>query len=139
MENDNIKKKILFVCVENAGRSQMAEAFFNFYAKEKSLDWIAESSGTIPAKQVQPEVVEIMKEKNINLTDSKPKRFIPEKIGEYERVISFGCLVKAAFSPDVQNRIEEWQIDYPSDKPPEEIKRIRDEVENKVVNLINTL
>ncbi len=138
MENNSMKK-ILFVCAENAGRSQMAEAFFNFYAKERNLDWIAESSGTMPAKQVHPEIVETMKEKNLDITRTNPKRFLPERIGEYERVISFGCLVKAAFSPEVQNKIEEWQIDDPSGKSPEEIKMLRDEVENKVVNLINTL
>jgi len=139
MENNNMKKKILFVCAENAGRSQMAEAFFNFYAKKKGLDWIAESAGTIPAKQVNPEIIEVLKEKNIDLADAKPKLFVPENVGEYERIISFGCLVKAAFKPDIQDRIEEWQIEDPRDKTLEEIKIIRNEVENKVTNLIKTL
>ena len=132
-------KKVLFVCAENAGRSQMAEAFFNYYAQEKGLDWIAESAGTIPAKEVNPNVIEIMREKGIDLTSKKPKLFVPERINEYQKVISFGCLVKEFFSADVQGRIEEWHIKDPSDKSPEEIKRIRDEVENKVINLINTL
>ena len=132
-------KKVLFVCAENAGRSQMAEAFFNHYAQEKGLDWIAESAGTIPAKEVNPNVIEIMREKEIDLTSKKPKLFVPERINEYQKVISFGCLVKEFFSADVQGRIEEWHIKDPSDKSPEEIKRIRDEVENKVINLINTL
>lgn len=137
MKNNDIKKKILFVCAKNAGRSQMAEAFFNFYAREKNLGWIAESSGTMPAKQVQPEIVETMKEKNIDLTGAEPKHFIPEKIGEYEKIISFGCLVRAAFSPDIQNRIEEWQIDDPREKPPDEIGEIRDKIESNVTNLIS--
>ncbi len=132
-------KKVLFVCAENAGRSQMAEAFFNHYAQEKGLDWTAESAGTIPAKEVNPNVIEVMREKGIDLTSEKPKLFAPERINEYQKVISFGCLVKEFFSADVQGRIEEWHIKDPSDKSPEEIKRIRDEVENKVINLINTL
>ena len=132
-------KKVLFVCAENAGRSQMAEAFFNHYAQEKGLDWTAESAGTIPAKEVNPNVIEVMREKGIDLTSKKPKLFVPERINEYQKVISFGCLVKEFFSADVQGRIEEWHIKDPSDKSPEEIKRIRDEVENKVINLINTL
>lgn len=132
-------KKILFVCAENAGRSQMAEAFFNHYAKDKNLGWTAESAGTIPAKEVNPKVIEAMREKGIDLTSAKPKRFVPEKINEYEKVISFGCLVKVVFSPDIQSRIEEWHIDDPSDKSPEEVRKIRDEVENKVVNLIELL
>ncbi len=132
-------KKILFVCAENAGRSQMAEAFFNEHAKEKGLDWVAESAGTIPAKEVNPAVIETMQEKNIDLAGAKPKRFAPEKIAEYEKVVSFGCLVKAAFSPDIQNRIEEWQIDDPQGKSPGEVDVIRDIVEQKIINLINTL
>ncbi len=135
----NNMKKILFVCAENAGRSQMAEAFFNRYAQEKGLNWIAESYGTIPAKEVNPRIIEAMREKGIDLISAKPRRFVPEKIREYERVVSFGCLVKTAFNPDVQKRIEEWHIDDPSDKSLEEIKKIRDDVENKVVNLIKSL
>lgn len=130
-------KKILFVCAENAGRSQMAEAFFNFYAK--GTDFIAESSGTIPAQRVNPVVVEAMKEKNIDMHNAKPKKFDPATIGQYERVISFGCLVKAAFPQAVQDKIEDWLIDDPSVKPIEEVRRIRDEVEMKVRNLMDDL
>ena len=132
-------KKILFVCAENAGRSQMAEAFFNYYAQGKSLDWIAESAGTIPAEKVNPEVIETMQGKDIDLSSKKPKLFVPEKISEYEKIISFGCLVKAAFSSEIQSRIEEWHIDDPRGKPIPEIKTIRDKVEREVLNLINTL
>ena len=132
-------KKILFVCAENAGRSQMAEAFFNHYAKEKGLDWFAESAGTIPAKEINPEVAEAMKKRGINLTGKKPKLFVSEKINEYEKIISFGCLVKAAFSSEIQSRIEEWHIDDPRGKPIPEIRTIRDKVEGEILNLINTL
>lgn len=112
---------------------------FNYYAKEKGLDWTAESAGTIPAKQVNQLVIEAMAGKNLDLKAAKPKLFLPEKINKYKKVISFGCLVKGAFSPEVQSRIEKWHIDDPSDKPLEQVKKIRDEVENKVLNLINTL
>ena len=132
-------KKVLFVCAENAGRSQMAEAFFNHYAQKKGLDWIAESAGTIPAKEIDQEVVETMQERDISLVGKKPKRFFPEKVNEYEKVVSFGCLVKSYFSPDIQGRIEEWYIDDPRGKPPVEIKGIRDKVEVKIQNLINIL
>ncbi len=132
-------KKVLFVCAENAGRSQMAEAFFNHYAQEKGLDWIAESAGTIPAEKVNQDVVEVMQEKNIDLTPKKPRLFVPEKISEYKKIISFGCLVKAAFSPEIQSRIEEWHIDDPRGKPIPEIKKIRNKVESGILNLISTL
>ena len=132
-------KKVLFVCAENAGRSQMAEAFFNHYAQEKGLDWTAESAGTIPAEKVNQDVVEVMQEKNIDLTPKKPRLFVPEKISEYKKIISFGCLVKAAFSPEIQSRIEEWHIDDPRGKPIPEIKKIRNKVESGILNLISTL
>lgn len=132
-------KKVLFVCAENAGRSQIAERFFNHYAKEKGLDWTAESAGTIPAKQVNQLVIEAMAEKNLDLKGAQPKLFLPEKINDYERIISFGCLVKSFFSPEVQEKIEEWHIDDPNNKPLPQIEKIRDEVENKVLNLIDTL
>ncbi len=130
-------KKILFVCAENAGRSQMAEAFFNFYAKD--TDFSAESSGTIPAERVNPAVVEAMKEKDINIHNAKPKKFDLEAVGQYERIISFGRLVKAAFPQAVQEKIEEWLTDDPSDKPIKEVRKIRDEVEARVKNLMEGL
>lgn len=134
-----IKHKILFACDENTGRSQMAEAFFNHYAKEKGLDWIAESAGTIPAKQVNPLIIEVMAEKNLGLKGAKPKLFLPEKINDYERIISFGCLVKSFFSPEVQERIEEWHINDPNQKSKDEVRKIRNEIENRIINLMRAL
>lgn len=132
-------KKILFVCAENAGRSQMAEAFFNFYAKKVDIDWTAESCGTFPASQVNSLVAGAMKEKNIDLSWTKPKKFLPERITDYERVISFGCLVKAAFLKQVQEKIEDWYIEDPREKTIEEVRKIRNEVEEKVSDLVNQI
>lgn len=115
----------------------MAEAFFNFYAKGSDL--VGESSGTIPAKAVNPVVVEAMKEKGIDLSDRKPKLFDPSKIDEYARVISFGCLVKEVFPEDVQKRIEDWTMDDPKDKSLEEVRKIRDKVEASVKELFQRL
>lgn len=138
MENNN-KKKILFVCAENAGRSQMAEAFFNYYAQEKGINWLAESSGTFPANKVNPLVVKAMLEKEIDLKNTKPKQFIPEKIDDYARTVSFGCLVKSAFSQEIQARIEDWHMDDPKDQSLERVREIRDELERKIVTLIDNL
>ena len=130
-------KRVLFVCAENAGRSQMAEAFFNHYAK--GIDFVAESSGTMPAKTVNPVVIEAMKEKGIDIASTQPKKFNPDGIEQYERVISFGCLVKEAFSQSVQSRIEDWLIDDPRDKPIAEVRAIRDLIETKIKDLLNEL
>lgn len=130
-------QKVLFVCAENAGRSQMAEAFFNFYAKGSDL--VGESSGTMPAKIINPVVIEAMKEKGIDILGKSPKLFDPSKIDEYARVISLGCLVKEAFADNVQKRIEDWVIDDPRDKSLEEIREIRGEIEIRIKELLQQL
>jgi len=112
----------------------MAEAFFNHYAK--GTNFIAESSGTIPAEQVNPVVVEAMRERNIDIKNTHPKRFDPENIGQYERVISFGCLVKEAFSKETQEKIEDWIIDDPKGKSLEEARQIRDNIEARIKELL---
>jgi len=132
-------KKILFICAENAGRSQMAEAFFNHYAKENGVDWIAESNGTTPADKINPVVIEAMSERGIPLADTKPKLFQLQDIGQYEKVISFGCLVKATLDKEVQNKLTEWHIDDPRGEGLEKVRVIRDEIEGVVVGLGETL
>ena len=131
------KKKIIFVCAENAGRSQMAGAFFNAYAKNRGYN--AESAGTVPAGEVNPAVIEVMKEKGIDMLNAKPKQFDESRIDEYARIISFGCLLKEAFSTDIQKRIEDWVTDDPKGKPVEDVRIIRDSIEKKVRVLIEEL
>lgn len=130
-------KKIIFVCAENAGRSQMAEAFFNYHIK--GSEWVAESSGNMPVKTVNPLVVEAMQEKGLDISDKKPKLFDPQTIGDYARVISFGCLVKSAFADDVQRKIEDWDVGDPREKPLEEVRKIRDEIDKRIKALIQQL
>ena len=76
---ENKQNKVLFVCAENAGRSQMAEAFFNFYTK--GSNWKGESSGTIPVQEINPAVIEVMQEKGIDIRSNYPKKFNPADIG----------------------------------------------------------
>lgn len=129
----------MFVCAENAGRSQIAEAFFNYYAKKKGTNWIAESSGTFPANKVNPVVLEAMAEKGIDLGNTKPKQFAHDKADEHARIISFGCLVKSSFSKEIQIRIEDWHVDDPKDQPIDKVREIRDELEGKITTLIDSL
>ncbi len=130
-------KRVLFACTENAGRSQMAKAFFNFYTKDSDL-W-AESFGTVPAKAVNPVVIEAMKEKGIDISDAQPKLLDPSKMTDYVKVISFGCLVKSSFSEDIQKVIKDWIVDDPSGKPIEEVRNIRDNAEMGVKELLYRL
>ena len=128
-------KKILFVCVHNAGRSQMAESFFNHYAKGKAQ---AFSAGTHYASRIDPIVVEAMAERGIDISNKRPKMLTLEMLGVADKVISMGCGVEgvcpATFVPT-----EDWQLEDPEDKPIEQVRAIRDEIEAKVKKLLDEI
>lgn len=124
-------KKVLFICVENACRSQMAEAFFNKYGMSKA---IAASAGTRPAKQVNPKAVEVMKEVGIDISKQKPKLLTPEMTKEVDRIVTMGC--GADFCPAPYVKAEDWKIEDPSGKSLEKFREVRDEIRRKVEKLI---
>jgi len=138
MEN-NAMNKILFVCGENASRSQMAEAFFNLYAKKKELNWLAESAGTMPAKKINTDVMKAMAKIGLDLSDARTKIFEIKKIDEYAKIVSFGCIVKRVLPNIIQPKIDEWHIIDPHGKTLVEIRKIRDEIKNRVISLIEEL
>ena len=129
-------EKVLFICVENAGRSQMAEAFAKHYGKGKIE---ASSAGTRPAERVNPVVVEVMREKGFDLSRNKPRLIDMTMIEEADVMITMGCeasdFCPATFLPQVTD----WKIEDPSGKPIERVRQIRDEIENRVRALINAL
>ena len=128
-------KKVLFVCVHNAGRSQMAEAFFNRLAKGKTS---AVSAGTVPATQIIPTVIEAMGEVGIDISGQRPKALTPEMIEDVDRVITMGCSVEkvcpASFVPT-----EDWELEDPEGKPIEKVRQVRNEIRNRVEKLIKEL
>ena len=128
-------KKVLFVCVHNAGRSQMAEAFFNQMAKGKAKGF---SAGTQPADKVNPVVVAAMREVGIDISRQKPKLLTLEMLESVDRVITMGCgaegVCPASFVPT-----EDWQLEDPEGKPIERVRQIRDEVKARVEELVRTL
>ena len=128
-------KKILFVCVHNAGRSQMAEAFFNHHAKGKAQ---ATSAGTHYASHINPTVIEAMREVGIDISSKRPKMMTLEMLGVADKVISMGCGVEgvcpATFVPT-----EDWKLEDPEDKPIEQVRAIRDEIEAKVKKLLDEI
>ncbi len=121
---------ILFVCGENACRSQMAEAFYNALAKRSQ----AESAGTFPAGSVNPLAVEVMLETGIDISGNETKRLDLSRLDEYSRIISFGCIAKAAFP--ARDRLEEWLIDDPSGKSIAFFRTVRDEIRLRVERLV---
>ena len=125
--------KILFVCVENAGRSQMAEAF----AKHRGIS--AMSAGTVPATTVNSVVVEVMKERGIDLSSTRPKMLTIEMVNEADLVVTMGCSVEkvcpAPMIARMQKKLMEWNIEDPKGKSIEKVRQIGEEVERKVAEL----
>ena len=128
-------KKVLFVCVHNSGRSQMAEAFFNRLAKGKA---VAISAGTKPALQVNPIVGQAMLEVGVDIRNQKPKLLTSEMLENTDRVITMGCNVEQA-CPAALVPTEDWELEDPEGKPVEKVRQIRDEVKVKVWALIKEL
>jgi len=128
--------KVLFVCVENVGRSQIAEGF----ALELGAD--ASSAGTLPSSVVNPIVVAAMKENGIDLSNCKPKLLTTQMIEEAELVVTMGCsigaLCPAPLLARMQKKLIEWDLDDPKNQPIERVREIRDEIERKVRDLLNT-
>ena len=126
-------KTILFVCVENAGRSQMAEGFFKKYAPNgfKTL-----SAGTKPVSQINPIVVQAMKEVGIDISKQKSKELIDEMVRESDTVINMGCMDKS-FCPTIWlPKVIEWGMKDPKGQSIEKVREIRDEIEQRVKKLV---
>ena len=127
-------KKVLFVCVENAGRSQMAEAFVKTYSEGKVE---AISAGTMPAKEVNPIVIEVMREKGIDLSANKPKLITNQMVQEADVIIVMGCSAQGFCPAPLLNKVIDWGIEDPKGKPIEKVREIRDEIEKRVGTLLD--
>lgn len=127
-------KTVLFVCVHNSGRSQMAEAFFNRIAGGGIK---AVSAGTKPAEDINPLVVQAMSELGIDISEQRPKALTLELMEQADRAITMGCGVEetcpASFVPT-----ENWELDDPEGKTLEEIRKIRDDIKARVEDLVNS-
>jgi protein-tyrosine-phosphatase len=134
-ERDKDAKTILFVCVQNAGRSQMAECFFRKYAP-KGYEVI--SAGTVPTSQINPIAVEVMKEVEIDISKQKPKDLTEDMMRNATTIINMGCMddkfCPALFIP----KVIDWGIEDPKDKPIEKVREIRDEIEKRVLEIIDS-
>jgi len=129
-------KLILFVCVENAGRSQMAEGFFNKYAP-KGYDAI--SAGTKPVSQINPMAVEAMKEAGIDISNQKSKELTDDMIRNSSNIVNMGCLEKESCPTLFLHNFLDWNIEDPKDKPIEKVREIRDEIDQRVKELVTSI
>jgi arsenate reductase (thioredoxin) len=130
------KKTILFVCVENAGRSQMAEGFFRKYAPE---GYEPISAGTKPTSQINPIVVQVMDEVGLDIKQRKPKDITEDMMRNSTKIVNMGCMDKS-FCPTmfIPNLID-WGIEDPKEKQIEQVREIRDNIEQRIKQLVTEL
>jgi protein-tyrosine-phosphatase len=131
------EKTILFVCVENAGRSQMAEGFFNQkYAPKGSR---AISAGTRPVSQINPLAVQVMSEVGIDISSQKSKIITEDMIKSSAKSVNMGCIERAECPMLFINNVIDWGIEDPKGKPIEKIREIRDEIDTRVREIAQSL
>ena len=129
-------ENILFVCVENAGRSQMAEAFFRKYASDK---FQVMSAGTTPSSQLNPIVVEVMKEIGIDMVNQQPKTLSNSMIENSSKTVNMGCMDKESCPALFVKDVLDWNISDPKEKSIDEVREIRDKIKSEVLSLIKSL
>ena len=123
---------VVFACVHNAGRSQMAAALFNQLAdpaRGRAL-----SAGTSPGDRVHPEVVTVMQEEGIDLSGARPRKLTPELAAEAQLLITMGCGDECPYVPGL--RRDDWPLEDPKGKPIERVRAIRDDIRARVQALI---
>jgi protein-tyrosine-phosphatase len=128
------KKTIMFVCVHNAGRSQMAAGFM----RELGGDQVEVlSAGSAPKDSINPVAVEAMAELGIDIANQKPKILTPEAVQQSDVVITMGCGDACPYYPG--KRYEDWKLDDPAGQGIESVRLIRDEIKSRVVGLLSEI
>lgn len=125
-------KTVIFACVHNAGRSQMAAAFFNKFADPAKAQ--ALSAGTAPGDWVHPEVVAVMQEEGIDLSGARPRKLTTELAAEAQLLITMGCGDECPYVPGI--RRDDWPLDDPRGQPVERVRAIRDDIRARVEALV---
>jgi arsenate reductase len=123
---------VIFACIHNAGRSQMAAALFNRHADASKAHAI--SAGTAPGERVHPEVVEVMRDDGIELEGAKPQKLTAELASQAQWLVTMGCGDECPVVPGAKR--DDWPLEDPKGKPRERVREIRDEIEARVRKLI---
>ena len=125
-------KTVIFACVHNAGRSQMAAAWFNALADASKAR--ALSAGTEPGTRVHPEVIEVMREVGIDVAGNEPQKLTEESAQGAQMLVTMGCGEECPVVPGLQRA--DWPLEDPKGKPLERVREIRDEIRARVVELL---
>lgn len=124
--------RVVFACVHNAGRSQMAAAFFNVLADGARARAI--SAGTDPGPRVHPEVAAVMTEAGIDMADVVPQRLTPELAAGSTHLVTMGCGDQCPYIPGA--KIQDWPLEDPKGKPLDRVREIRDEIKSRVADFV---
>ncbi len=124
---------VVFACVHNAGRSQIAAAFFNALADPAKA--VAVSAGTQPTERVHPEVVDVMREVGIELSSQQPQKLTDQLARGASLLVTMGCGDECPYIPGLQR--DDWPLEDPKGKPLDHVRRIRDEVRDRVSRLLD--
>ena len=130
---------ILYVCIHNSGRSQMAEAFTRELAAERGLAVEVESAGTLGGKSLNPGAVQVMDELGISMASQSPKLITQAMADAADRIITMGCGVDADACPARILVTEDWGLDDPAGQDLDVVRRIRDEVRDRVTQLLDEI
>jgi len=130
-----MKKYILFVCNENSARSQMAEGFFNYY--NKNPEYVGISAGLKMTDAVKPYAIDVMKEKNIDISTQKPKLLTLDMVENAYKIYTMGCIKSCPAAPP--EKTFDWKLEDPSGKPIETYRQIRDDIEQRIKKLVSEL
>jgi arsenate reductase len=125
-------ERVIFACIHNAGRSQMAAAFLTALADPARVE--AVSAGTQPADRVHPEVVAAMREAGLDVSQNRPRRLTGELAAGASLLVTMGCGDECPFVPGLE--VVDWPLRDPKNRPPAEVRAIRDEIRERVLALI---
>jgi len=128
------KPSVLFLCVHNAGRSQMALGWFNHLAGDHAIAW---SGGSEPGAEVNPSAIKAMDEVGIDITQEFPKPWTDEIVQAADVVVTMGCGDTCPYFPG--KRYEDWELDDPAGMDVEDVRPIRDEIGRRVKELLASL
>jgi arsenate reductase len=123
---------VIFACIHNAGRSQMAAALFNRHANGAKAHAI--SAGTAPGERVHPEVVEVMREQDIDLSAAQPRKLTAELAAQARWLVTMGCGDECPVVPGALR--DDWPLEDPKGKPRDRVREIRDDIEARVKRFI---
>ena len=127
------EKTVLFVCIENAGRSQMAEGFFNKYAPK---GYQAISAGNKPVSEINPIAIEAMNEVGIDISNQKSKDITEDMIRNSTKIVNMGCMEKESCPTLFLHNFIDWNLEDPKGKSIKGVRPIRDDIEKRVKELV---